>query len=375
MKRSIKVRVVALCTAAAILTGALAVSAVGGTPYEVLKNAVINAFMQENFTMEAEVTLRQNGQVIEHQRNRMVQDGTHQLNETFFSDRATSFNYESDRLRMHNIFVGSDEEQWFSVREVHDHDHRWDNRILTPEVRHSAQFRFAELLIDLAVGDLKNNIHMENIDGYRRITGSVTQSQLPELLRLGIDMMVEQNLRWSGDWQREDFAYSWEAPIQNLTIDRINGTAEVDANGQLRNIFGHATITAENIFGEVNTLEADMRIIFTEIGTSRPRAPIADLYSVFTPGFTERLTGNIFGNVFFTLNDDGSVNQDSITDLWPGSQRWYSARPIGCCEFYNLLDWPYCCDLSWEVYWGFQEWPEEDFVTTTPGALQVEEWF
>jgi hypothetical protein len=65
--------------------------------------------------------------------------------------------------------------------------------MLSPEERNSSKVRFFELLADTLTGDLKNNVTMTVDNGARTISGTLTESQIPELAKAFVDMAVERS--------------------------------------------------------------------------------------------------------------------------------------------------------------------------------------
>jgi hypothetical protein len=146
---------------------------------------------------------------------------------------------------------------------------------------------------------------------------------LPEILRVGIDMLVEENLRWyGGDFgEREDFRNPMDIPFKSLTINRISGEADIDDQGNLLYFSTYASITIVNVFGDSNHIEFNATLNFSDIGTSVVQTPISGVAELITPEFMEREFGRIYHlNVYFTSNADGSINSDSVTTTWPGER-------------------------------------------------------
>ena len=63
MRKKFSARLMCLIISGVMLTGALTVAALNGSPYETLKNAIFNVFSYDNFIMEGEFTLIVNGEI------------------------------------------------------------------------------------------------------------------------------------------------------------------------------------------------------------------------------------------------------------------------------------------------------------------------
>jgi hypothetical protein len=331
MRKNIKVRVICLVIAGVMLTGSLAVAAVNGSPYEVLKNALFNVGSHDNITIDMQMSITFNGEAYETERTRMVITETGSLEYFFdsYGQPTGGFAYSADNVRIRSdVFVGPDGTQWYSAWSSSwnlNHSNHYNPFWLTPEDRNSAQFRFIELLIDLFVGDLRNNMSMTSSGGVRSVTGTISHNQLPEIIRAGIDMIIEQEQRWLAmgpeDRRREDFRHPMHIPPQSVHFNRIHGDADIDADGNLLYLHGHIDVTLTNIFGDVNNSEMIFEFNFTDIGTSVAENPIYGAAQLLTSDFFEQEFNRRYGlTVYFTRNADGSINEDSVTTTWPGQR-------------------------------------------------------
>lgn len=331
MRKNIKVRVMCLVVAGIMLTSSLAFAAVIGSPYETLKNAIFDAMFYDNVTIEGQVSVVFNGEVLESERIHMVVGDTGTI-EYYYLDGSPDggFSYSGDGIRIGRSYISDDGTQWYNAWVSNSYSSGPLSMgmfgLMSREERSTARFRFMEILLDLAVGDLKNNMTMSTNDGIRSVSGTVTHNQLPELVRVGLDVLIEENQRWyDGDFgSRADFHHPMHIPIRNLTFNRIHGNSDIDADGNLLYLSGNVDVTIENVFGDINAIEFIFEVNFSDIGTSHVQNPIPDAAELLTPEFMERrfgTTGHSI-NVYFTLNDDGSINEESLTTMWPGQRDW-----------------------------------------------------
>lgn len=309
-------RLMCLIISGALLSGALTVAALNGSPYETLKNALFNAFAYESFMMQGEFKVMLDGVVEEHDTVNIIvtPNGSLENGDNFFT---LTYN----NLRINQSYSAGDGTQWYSAR-----IDRWGSNqgpwpTITAEDRNSAQFQFMELFIDILVGDLKNNMYMSTNDGVRRISGSVSHNQLPELVRLGIDMMIEQSRTWHRGYYgtRDDFRHPMDIPMRSLTFDNISGEAYVDAMGNLLSINANASATIVNVFGDSHLAEISLDIRFSELGSAVLEHSLMEAAALLTPEFIEREFGQRYRTVYFTRAEDGSMNRESLMDAWPGN--------------------------------------------------------
>jgi len=311
-----------------MLTGSLLVAAVNGSPYETLKNAIFDAMAYDNVTIEGQVQMTFNGEIMESERIHMIISETGSLEFLYNlngDDHNGRFSYITDGLRINSqVYTDGSGNEWYSA---------WVSPWASPngfmigampENRDSAQFRFMELLLDIMVGDLQNHITMSTSGGVRNITGTITHNQLPEIVRLGLDVLIEENQRWSHNTAtRDSFRNPWEIPMRAIHFNRIHGDAQVDAAGNLLYLHGYISMSVTNIFGDVNTMEFVLDFNFLDIGTSTPQSPVPGAAELFTHEFMlENFGVNTRNNptLHFLRNADGTINEDSITTTWPGQR-------------------------------------------------------
>jgi len=311
-----------------MLTGALMVSAINGSPYETLKNAAFDALFLDNLTLEGEVSLTVDGQVQE-QAWIMTQIGN---DSTFTRERSESprmgwdsyhISYANQELRINHATITNDGTQWYSVRRMGGGhiSHSPGYEMFGTAGRNSNQLRLAELVIDLFVGDLKNNLTISSQgDDMRRVSGAITGSQLPEIVRVLIDVALDEMNRFNTrEYTREDFidSHVLEIPIVSISIDRISGHADIDSDGNLRSVVGSVVVTIQNIFGDTHEIEGAIDLSLSDIGTTMTESPFPGASELFTEELFLELAGRRNGTLYFTVDEDGNINQGSITDRWP----------------------------------------------------------
>jgi len=309
-----------------MLAGALVVSAVNGSPYETLKNAAFDALFYENVTIEGEFTLRIDGQVQETGwiKTQIGNYGSLTMeggDEGLFSTSGL-LSYTSQEHTLNSSVVTDDGTQWYSIRRVREHDRHLGYspgyEMFGAAGRNSNYARLAEVLIDLAVGNLKNNFTISSQGDMRRVSGAITESQLPELVRVLIDLALEESYNWNSNRTHEDFGDNvLDIPVRSLTIDRVAINADIDNDGNLRFVNGVGQVTIENMLGNTHVIEGEINVSFSEIGTTVPESPIAGISEIFTADLFESLTGSSTRVLYFALDEDGNIDIDSIGSQWP----------------------------------------------------------
>ena len=203
MKRSVKVRVMCLLISAVVLGGAVTAAAIMGSPYDTLKKATLDALTTRNATIETHATFKVNGVLLEEERSYIVQgDKSYMSYNLSDNGERNNFFFATDGFHISAMSWLDDEVDWYSASVQSVTGYYYDGynsygynsfALFRPEDRDSAQMRFMELLLDLVVGDLKNNISMTSENGIRTIRGAFTESQIPEIAKAGIDLLIEQS--------------------------------------------------------------------------------------------------------------------------------------------------------------------------------------
>ena len=420
MKKSIKIRVICLIVAAMVLGGAVTVAAVLGSPYETLKKAMLDALTYRNATAEANMTMKVDGVQVQAGKAYGISGDDASLSYNYDNNgEFIGFSYVTNGLNIMRSLTAYDGTEWYYASispyysEYGANFRAYSNggiSILSPEDRDSARMRFVELAVDVIVGDLKNNITMTSENGVRHVSGTLTENQVPELVKAALDVLVEQNgmyyysysdvslnggeyvyetvriengkknvtvwkapVRAMTDEEQEEYyngtfyvrggdnfwgtryidgreyfiegpdeiveQYTVPAdrddfrdgdplriPIKSFTINYVHGEADIGADGNLQNIEVNGTATYTDIFGDAHTMEVNVSLRFTDIGTSAPVCPIPGAEQLLTAEYAKNRFGNEYAGVYFKLNEDGSIDAGSVTTTYPGEINKFAIR-------------------------------------------------
>lgn len=300
------------------------VSAVNGSPYEVLKNAGFNALFYDNFTLDGEFIMRVNGEVVEHE---IIHESHGDSSHFAISPTGNTIRFSNDTFNVrrdvrttssgYNMY-------WLHMNTRGFQRDTWSG--MDADLHNSNYMRLMELGMDMVIGDLRHHMSMSTqSDGTRRITGAISGNQLPEIIQLLTDIAIEEEYGRSAHrfpWQNmsasdvADLPNSavLDIPMRSLVINRLEGTAHVDSSNNLTYLSGRATVTIEDMFGRFHNVEFEMSLQFTDIGTSNPQSPIAGLEEIFTPAFVAEMFPNLArgSSLIFVTDENGNVNMESI---------------------------------------------------------------
>ena len=241
MKRKISARIICLIVAAVVLSGAVAYAAVMGSPYETLKRAVLDAATNRNVTIEGQTKVIIDSVVQSGEKSYIINGDNGVLSYNFDENgNQIGLNYSKDNLNIYRTYTADDGTEWYYAsvspqsngNSYSGYSHSFlIFSSLSHEERDSASTRFIELLIDAFVGDLKNNVTMSTGDGVRIIRGTLTENQVPELAKAGIDVLIEQQ----GDYYFDSRDVSF------------NGTEYIYENIQIRSGMKTVTTWKQNV--------------------------------------------------------------------------------------------------------------------------------
>lgn len=323
MKKNVAVRVLCLIIAGVVLGSAVTVAAFMGSPYEVLKKAVLDAVTYRNATVNGQITVIFDGEIVGERKLYYVEGDDAFLSYNFDEKGdIEGYHYSTKGLSISGGYyfnvVGF---PWHSAnifaKDGYSNE-RGEFSLLSPDERYSLRIRFMELLFDALVGDLKNNITMSSENGLRIISGTLTENQIPELVKAYLDMHIE-GLNNGADFENEELQalLPEEVPLKSLVINYIHGEVKVDAAGNLLSINADGRYTTTNILGNREVIEVIVTIDFSDIGTSNPSCPIPGARQLLTPEYVKSRFGSESVLVNFTQNEDGSINEMSITTTYP----------------------------------------------------------
>jgi len=366
MKRRFRIQIICLCVAAAVLTGSLFAAALTGSAYETLRDGLIDVAFLENATVDTKMTVYVNDELVIKSESRIEAGNGASYQRDFhegpgYGDPATREYYVDGKYSANGMPGG---EYWvypsygWVERGVFGYTEK-DRKNLGNELN------FLMLLVDTLVGDLKNNIVISPEGEGRVITGKLTAAQIPELVNAALGVLADQTWRFgifmnnhssmllsdqgdhtiytrtyintdnmtktiakykgmsmfSSRWEpeelvseeilpllRSDFDKVYECPLKQARMTLIEGRAEVDSQGRLTSLSGKARIECVTVFGENVTLDAEIEMLITHIGTTVPRTPGIN----FDDYFKYDEYGNPLGNLCYETNEDGTLREGSI---------------------------------------------------------------
>ena len=190
MKRSFFIRIIALAASVALLAGALVVAAVTGSPYELLKGALLNTGKFTSHSVNLKMVATLDGEEFESE------DTYNEFVEGVYSLTRNAYGYESYQTGAGNLTIYDDARGNF-----YSYGSNQAVYISSPmsifgvggDSEDPRYMRLFEMGLDLIVGDLKNNIAMSQTGDIRHVSGTLTANQIPELYNAAFDLIMAEN--------------------------------------------------------------------------------------------------------------------------------------------------------------------------------------
>ncbi|MDR1735454.1 MAG: hypothetical protein LBR85_01105 [Oscillospiraceae bacterium] len=192
-------RPVALMLCLVLLGGSVAAAALNASPYEMLKNAVFDLLTAESAAVDIDMRMLVNGELRTHETSHREFSPSAQYTRTSHTSAADDFSIFSvsfdsgglsifNTINLNHTYLDASGKAhrvppYCAVRR--DEDYASEGGLLGTDTalnRGDIYVRFAELLLDTAVGSLKNNISVRDAaDGVKELSGTVTAQQIPEI--------------------------------------------------------------------------------------------------------------------------------------------------------------------------------------------------
>lgn len=185
MKKSFFARLICLAAAGLVLCSALIAAAVSGSPYEVLKRSLLDLSQMKDLTLKTEYKVFLDGSQVGEESQIAFQGSKRRLN---YSGDYDYMSYNSEAFNLNTWGGYEDGEIWYSAQSP---GYERDSSVFN--LGSDSYSRFAELLLDLVVGDLKNNVSMNQDGDIRNISGTLTAAQIPELYNAALEFILTQN--------------------------------------------------------------------------------------------------------------------------------------------------------------------------------------
>lgn len=265
-----------------LLTGAAFASYNTSNGYEIGKTAVKGLMQNENYTAELKIALLIDGENVNTTTLKELYDrnGDVQLNRTDKSETSEAYKYymgatqceeyvqDGDRIEIYHLDDGGEHSNIYKgygeycngafdvLNTSNDDDKEMQNKII----------RFAELVADTFVGDLKNNIvYVSGDDNSSSYELNLDAVQIPEVVNAGLSAMFSavnvSNQSFNDEYQDPFMKFGTDPIIKNVSLKFT-----VDGEGRLTNAEVSSTLSGN---GHEGTAEFELKLY--DYGTTQPQ--------------------------------------------------------------------------------------------------------
>lgn len=266
-----------------LLTGAAFASYNTSNGYEIGKTAIKGLMQNENYTAECKVALLIDGENINTTTFKELYDrnGDVKLNRTDKSETADVYKsymgtsqYEEyvqddDQITVYHLEDGTEEASVFEGYGKYYNGGAFDLISIDNDEDKEMQgkiIRFAELVADTFVGDLKNNIvYVSGDDGSSSYEMNLDAVQIPEVVNAGLSAMFSavnvSNQNFDEEYQDPFMQFGTDPIIKNVSLKFT-----VDSEGRLTNAEASSTLSGN---GHEGTVEFELKMY--DYGTTQPQ--------------------------------------------------------------------------------------------------------
>lgn len=255
---------------AGALIGVLTVSGVStiafasGNAYQDYKSAVLQTAEVQNMTVTADITVKQNGEVIVSGNTTSQIDGRNQYSNSQIQVGGETTNVESSTANGTTITRIGD--QYNSMSRSDEDDERNDSERFSAS---SSTMKLMEMVTDLLVGDVKTHFTGSG----NTVSVNLEGAQIPELLNVAASAMVEQSTNQSSKTSSENdlFGDVFEnLPItQNVQVKRISLEGELQDGYATNNVIT-IVLTGTDSSGTSHEIELFCKADISNIGATTP---------------------------------------------------------------------------------------------------------
>lgn len=270
MKKS-KLMTIAAIAGSVLLITSVASFAATGSGYQALKKSFKATALLNNATIQTEAQLKDNGKIImsgstmmmssnmqspnanHYSYNQVVIDGQTHISENSINERQMISRID-DEYTSYTLGPARQDEM-MSYSEAFDEN--------------SSTMKFAELVVDTLVGDIKNQFVKDG----DIISVNLESAQIPELARLGISAVFE-NVKSSAESDNMNEAtsavFKTIPQMETINVQAINFQSKIEDN-ILTDTDTHVVITGTDINGTFHEIEIDLTSKMSDIGSTVPK--------------------------------------------------------------------------------------------------------
>lgn len=265
-----------------------------GSGYDRLKDSIKNTSAKldkgfDSYTMDTTIVMKDNGSVLVQAPSKRkvdnIKNAEESMTETISNGKSESSYYYTDNTCYINK---NNNDNTYFVQNISNQPRQRRSRDPFAE----KDFKEVEKIFDAVVGNLKNNVQVENVSGGKEYSGSLSETQVPSLINAVMSFGFK---RYIGDSYRMDIDGKKVFPEfdSDLSVRNVSGKAYENKDGVLENILGEVTITGKDKKGALHELTFSLSAKLYDINKTNVSKPdlSGEKVQVTHNGLDERYIG------------------------------------------------------------------------------------
>ena len=278
-KKSIAIGLSIALGSTMLITTAFA-NTTGETGYDTYKSAIKNTLIAKNFTENAVITVKDNGNVIASVNNssKLSLDNNAVSGSTSINAGGQTYTIETYNQDGKAIFKSSDNPV-YNVMTKDQNSKEFKNKKSENEGLNSTKLNDGELLVDALVGNLQNYVTLDNkSDGSKEISASLSDNQLPAVVNAAASIVVK-NAANEGNrmgMEKGDAAFtkniinSIPKLVDNIRVENVSLKAQINPDNYIVNQVINIIISGKDANGTVHTITADIDMNMLQFNNTTP---------------------------------------------------------------------------------------------------------
>ncbi len=289
-KNKIMTTAIGLVAGTCVFASTAMIALANNSNYEAYKNAVFNVVEAKNMTMTMNAELKSNGSVwkseaIEkHDGNKFYSNtknsepGSKTTEYATYNDGESLISYLNNEITYENQFG--------------------ENSYRNEQNLTEAQRRLVNILIDTAMGDLKNSVLSEGT----KISLNIAENQVPVLAQTILDVIAESTEEDSEMFDNQDISMMDIFKAKDISIKQVNFEGDIDNNNFVKYAKGNIVLGG-TVSGEYKEMTVSLDFNISDIGTTSVEKPDINVYSKDYYKYDVSPDGTM-KNIEFTENGD-----------------------------------------------------------------------
>jgi len=248
--------------------------------YDTYKSAIKNTLVAKNLTENADITIKDNGNVIASANNaaklgidNKTASGSATINAGGQTNTIETYNQDGQSI------IKSSDSTAYKVISKDQRKKDFKNNKAENEGINSTKLKDGEMLLDALVGNLQNYVTLDNkADGSKEVSVQLSDSQLPAVVNAAASIVVKNaangNERIGQGKGETAFAKnvieSMPKLVDNIRVDNVSVKAQIDKDNNIVNQVIEVTVSGKDANGADHTVTANINMNLSQFNNTTP---------------------------------------------------------------------------------------------------------